>query len=698
MRKIFRIYLLVSLFAGLFSACSFAAENTNGQGKFFKDEDLLLTGVYYYPEHWDESQWDRDFANIKKLGFEFVHMAEFAWCFLEPEEGKYEFGWLDKAVDLAKKHDLKIVLCTSTATPPVWLVRNYPEVLRKEFAVQYDHGARQHCSHSSEKYMELSLKMVNALAERYGNDPHVIGWQIDNEPQAHPNEISEEAKKHFQDYLRKKYGDIDSLNEAWGARFWGQMYGDFSQIGFSQRNPHQYLDIMRFSGDETAKFLDTQAEAIKSKSKNQWVTTNYIPHLPAPAIGRCRSLDFVSYTRYMIPVYDGLGKEGFRVGSSFTISYANDFFRPLSDGIYGVMELQPGQVNWGKINPIPKPGAVRLWLWSVWAGGSKFICTYRYREPLYGSELYHYGVVGPDGVTPTRGGTEFAKFISENAELRKHYDKNFSAKNKSYMDRRAALLYSAQNDWELSKNKQTYRWNTERHWRGYYEILKSFGAPIDMISESADFSKYPFLIVQAYIMMDEKLVDKLRSYAENGGHIIFSVRSGYMNKSGKLYEKPFGGLLYGLTGAKRMEEFDMLPDQKFSKIKAFGKDFEWGVWAEIFTPSEEVEVWGQYADEFYSGKAAVLHKKIGKGSTTYIGVQSKDFALEREILKKIYSDAGIKTLDLPEGVLLEYRDGFGIILNYSDKPFDAASIIGDRKILVGSKNPDTAEVVVWLDR
>ncbi len=695
MAKVLKFAVLSFCAAFIASKITFGAENSTGAQKFFKDEDLTLTGVYYYPEHWEESQWDRDLRNIKSLGFEFVHMAEFAWYFLEPEEGKYDFKWLDKAVALAKKNDLKIVLCTSTATPPAWLVRKYPEVLRKEFNARYDHGARQHCSNSSQKYKEISLKMINALVERYGNDTAVIGWQIDNEPFARPNEISEEARKRFQDFLEKKYGYISKLNDAWGARFWGQMYNDFSQIGFYSHNPHQYLDMMRFAGTETAEFLDIQAEAIKSKSKNQWVTTNFVPTISAPAIGRCKNLDFTSYTRYMIPGYEGLGEKGFRLGSAFSISYANDFFRPLSNGVYGVMELQPGQVNWGYINPIPMPGAVRLWLWSVWSGGSKFICTYRYREPIYGSEQYHYGVVGPDGITTTRGGSEFSKFISENAQLRKRYNPSAQKVPQSYASRRAALLYSAENEWELSKSKQSNRWNTEQHWRGYYEILKSFGAPVDIVSGEADLSKYRFVIAPAYIMMDETLVKKLRAYAENGGNLIFSIRSGYMDNNGRLYEKPFGGLLYDLTGAKRLEEFDMLPGQKYNRINAFGKTFEWGVWAEIFTPSENTEVWGRYADDFYAGKAAVLHRKLGKGSVTYVGAQSKHFALEREVLKKVYSIAGVNVLDLPQGVVLEYRDGFGILLNYSDKTFDASSIIGNGNIIIGSNKLSTADVTIW---
>ena len=150
---------------------------------WFNDKDLTLTGVYYYPEHWDESQWERDFKKMHELGFEFTHFAEFAWAQLEPEEGRYDFAWLDKAVALAAKYDLKVIMCTSTATPPVWMSRKYPEILLKnEDGTVLDHGARQHASFASPLYRELSYKMIEKLAQHYGNDSRIVGWQLDNEP------------------------------------------------------------------------------------------------------------------------------------------------------------------------------------------------------------------------------------------------------------------------------------------------------------------------------------------------------------------------------------------------------------------------------------------------------------------------------------------------------------------------------------
>ena len=153
-------FIMKKRFVTVLLACSLAG-GLFAQQPWFKDKDLTLTGAYYYPEHWDESQWERDFKQMHDLGFEFTHFAEFAWAQLEPEEGKYDFAWLDKAVALAAKYDLKVIMCTSTATPPVWLSRKYPEILIKnENGTVLDHGARQHASFASPVYRELAYKMI----------------------------------------------------------------------------------------------------------------------------------------------------------------------------------------------------------------------------------------------------------------------------------------------------------------------------------------------------------------------------------------------------------------------------------------------------------------------------------------------------------------------------------------------------------
>ena len=668
------------------------------QHTWFNDKDLTLTGAYYYPEHWDESQWERDLKQMHELGFEFTHFAEFAWAQLEPQEGVYDFSWLDRAVALAAKYDLKVVMCTSTATPPVWLSRKYPEILLKsEDGTVQDHGARQHASFASPVYRKLAYRMIEELARHYGNDSRIIGWQLDNEPavQFDYNQAAEEA---FREFLKEKYHhNIQELNAAWGTAFWSEVYSRFEEITLPKTaqmfmNHHQILDYRRFAAKQTNDFLNEQCRLIKKYAKNQWVTTNYIPDYDKGHIGGSKDLDFVSYTRYM--VYgdnEGIGRRGYRVGNPLRIAMANDFFRPVN-GTYGVMELQPGQVNWGSINPQPLPGAVRLWLWSVFAGGSDFICTYRYRQPLYGTEQYHYGIVGTDGVTVTPGGREYEQFMKEIRSLRKDYRPK-EDKPETYLKRKTAILWNPENYWSIDRQKQNATWNTFAHVDKYYRTLKSYAAPVDFISEEKDFSQYPVMIVPAYQLADKELVARWKKYVEEGGNLVLTCRTAQKDRFGRLPEAPFGSMIDELTG-NHIEFYDLLLSQDPGQVKMDGKVYTWNTWGEILQPGTSNEVWATYTNEFYEGKPAVTFRKLGKGSVTYIGVDSSDGVLERQVLDKLYSRLQIEVMNLPYGVTMEYRNGLGIVLNYSDQPYQFALPQGV-KVLIGTPDIATAGVLVF---
>jgi len=692
----------------IFSFILFAslAYNTTAQTSFFKQEELVKTGVYYYPEQWDKTQWDRDFRNMKSLGFGFTHFAEFAWAMLEPDEGKYDFTWLDEAVRLAKKNGLKVIMCTPTAAPPVWLTQKYPEVLIvKEDGIRAKHGGREHYSWSSAKYWELSEKIILQMAKHYGNDSTIIGWQIDNEPSHYGTvDYGEEVLKHFQSWLQKKYTSIDSLNIAWGTSFWSQRYASFNQIilpnaktNVQSVNPHARLDFQRFNALECSKFVSFQARLLKQQiNTTQWVTTNFMQfHSKVDPWLNDKDLDFLAYTIY--PVSGGytnmgaVGEQGFRMGSPTKIAFANDFFR-YKKKFTAVMELQPGQINWGIYNPQTYPGIIRAWLWSAYTGGCKLICSYRYRQPLFGDEQYHYGMVTSDGVTPNVGGREYSQFMQEIQTLRTHFTSN-AQMPKDYANRKTAILWNWDNYWDTEILPETYKWNPAKVIFKFHRSLKELNCPVDFISEDMDFANYPTIVAPMYQLVDDKLIDKLTTYVNNGGHLVLTARAGQKDRNGHLWELPYGKKIEALTGNKLLF-FDLLPDDKLGSISINNQSFSWNNWADVLEPLAGTETIATFTNQFYSSKAAATSKKMGKGTVSYIGVDTDDGKFEKAALAASYKKARINLNSLPDGLMVDWRDGFWVAVNYSSDniPVD---IPKNAKIIFGNQLLGPAEVVVW---
>jgi beta-galactosidase len=691
-------FILLALIA-LFTQLSFAQKAE----KFFDKKDLMLVGSYYYPEQWPESNWERDIKKMGSLGFEFTHFGEFAWSTMEPEEGKYNFEWLDKAVALAEKYNIKVVLCTPTPTPPAWLTQKHPDVLMVNAEGRtIQHGARQQASWSSKTYEEYVTKIVTLLAKRYANKKTVWGWQIDNEPSHYgAYDYSENAQKSFRVWLKNKYKTIENLNTVWGNSFWSQTYNNFEQIHIpnakelvQQPNPHAILDFKRFSADEVARFVILQKDILRKYiPENQWVTTNLIPSNTTVDPLRMKELDFQTYTKYLAEGYDlGHGEQGFRMGSANSIGFSNDFFRPIN-GVCGVMELQPGQVNWGLFNPQTMPGTVRMWMYHVMAGGNKFVCNYRFREPLSGGEQYHYGIMKTDGITVSRSGDEYVKVINELKKLRKSYKpENIPA---ILVKRKTAILYNPDNRWEMENQPQTNQWDYMAHANRYYKVIKSFGALVDIIDESKDFADYPFLIAPAYQLLDDNLVSRWKTYVENGGNLVLTCRTGQKDREAHLWEALFQKPILELIGAKEIY-FDLLPTSLMGKVKMETSTFGWNNWGDVIEPKDNSTAWAYYDDQFYKGKVAVLHRKLGKGTVTYIGADTDDGKLENEVLHKIFDNANVPTLALPEGVLVEYSDGFWYGFNYSSQNQEIP-VPANAKIIIGQKTLKPAEVVIWKE-
>ncbi|WP_114783338.1 beta-galactosidase [Botryobacter ruber] len=673
--------------------------------KYFDKNKLMLVGSYYYPEQWPQENWERDIQNMSRLGFDFTHYGEFAWAEMEPEEGKYNFEWLDQAIALAAKNNLKVILCTPTPTPPVWLTQKHPDVLMVNAEGRtIRHGARQQASWSSAKYREYVAKIVTQLAKRYGNNKAVWGWQIDNEPSHYGAafDYSENAQQRFREWLKQKYKTIDALNSTWGTAFWSLTYNNFEQIQapnnlvlVAQANPHAILDFKRFTADEAADFVLFQQDILKKHiAKSQWVTTNLMADYSPVDPLRFKKLDFPTYTKYLVAGFDmGHGVQGFRMGSMGGIGFANDFFRPIA-GVTGVMELQPGQVNWGQYNPQTMPGTVRMWIYHVMAGGNKFVCNYRFRQPLSGGEQYHYGIMKPDGVAVSKSGEEYVKVNQELKELSKHFNPK-ATMPKSMLARKAAILYNPDNRWETENQPQTNQWDFVSHLKRYYSALKAVGAPVDVVDEQADFAAYPVMVAPAYQLLDQQLVARWKGYVEQGGHLVLTSRTGQKNREARLWEALFAQPIHELVGVKEIF-YDLLPESRTATVQMEGKSYTWNNWGDVLEVGPQAEVWATYTDQFYKGKAAVVSRKLGKGSVTYVGPDTDDGQLERDVLRKVYERAQIPVLNLPEGVVVEWCNGFWFGLNYSSQN-QTLPVPDKAKILLGQRELIPAGVVVWQE-
>ncbi|MFA9370734.1 MAG: beta-galactosidase [Labilibaculum antarcticum] len=667
--------------------------------EYFPKKDLMSVGVYYYPEQWSPEQWERDIKNIADHGFEFIHMAEFSWTQVEPSEGNYDFSWLDKVIELADKNKLKVILGTPTPCPPVWLGIKYPEIYIQDASYQpKEHGARANMSLSNPIVLAYTQKIVDAMAKHYAHNKAVFGWQIDNEPEA-KEDYSPSAQLAFQEWLQNKYANISVLNEAWGTSFWSQLYSSFEEVrihnaqnvGWWGANPIALLDFKRFSADTQAAFLDFQAEELRRYiDESQFITTNYVAKGNQTDPRRSKKLDFASFTAYPNYGSRNLGELGFRLGDHSVLMYANDYYKSIN-GITGVMELQPGQVNWANYNSLLQPGTVRMWLWHCFAGGSSFACTYRYRQVLYGAEQYHHGVVQTDGVTLSQGGEEYVQVINEINKLRQKYSKN-SQMPVSSKKRKTAIMWSFDNLWNLERQKQTNQWNTWKHMQRYQEILHSFGAPVSFISENDDFDDYDFIVVPAYEMVDEELVNKWKKYVAKGGNLIISPRTGAKDKNVHLWESNLSGIMNDLIGGE-IHSFDMLPAGKFGNILMEGQNYQWSSWGDLIIPDDKTEVVASYADQFYKGTSCILKNEIGQGQVWYIGVESADGKLERDVIRSVFKQNKVSVVNYPEGVFVQYRDGFMVAVNYSSEEY-ILDYKGD--YLIGDKVLKPADVAVWI--
>jgi beta-galactosidase len=356
------------------------------------------------------------------------------------------------------------------------------------------------------------------------------------------------------------------------------------------------------------------------------------------------------------------------------------------------MELQPGQVNWGDTAPLLYPGAVRLWLWTALAHGAEFTTTYRYRQPRFGIELFHHGLVGPDGTTPSLGGRQFQQTIDEVARM----DLSSTASpGPEDLKRSVGLVFDFEQLWEFSILPQTRRWDYGRLVRLWYGAFARLGLGIKVVRPGQEWpAELPVIVAPGLQMVEQTVIDQMTKYAATGGHLVITCRTALMDKTGQLFEGPTAKPILPLIGGS-IEAYDGLPEDVMAQVELDGKKYEWGVWGDLLYGEPETKTIAKYADQFYAGAAAVIQNRYQGGIVTYCGVFGEE-AFTNALAERIATQAKLAVTPLPARVHLLRRGAYRILLNYTTGIVDAPAPARTR-FVVGTRKVEPAGVAVWKE-
>ena len=484
-------------------------------------------GTCYYPEHWSEDIWAQDARRMADLGLTWVRIGEFAWSRLEPDPDRFDWSWMDRAIDTLGQAGLRVVLGTPTATPPRWMLKRHPDMLAVDAQGRpRKFGSRRHYCFSHIGYRQESQRITRHLARRYGGNPHVAAWQTDNEYGCHDTVLSysEAATRGFRDWLAQRYQSTEALNRAWGNVFWSMEYRSFDEIDLpnltvTEPNPAHVMDFRRFASDQVVAFNRAQVAEIRAHSDAP-IAHNYmgrVTEFDHFAVGR--DLDIASWDSYPLGfLEDRVGattaqqRAYARQGDPDFQAFHHDLYRAVGAGRWWVMEQQPGPVNWAPYNPTPLPGMVRLWTWEAFAHGAEAVCYFRWRQAPFAQEQMHAGLLRPDSVAaPT-----FAEARAVAEELR-------DAPDVQPVQAPVALVFDYAAHWA---------WDTQPHGHGlsyfdlvfaHYRAFRRAGVSIDIVpADVADLSGYRIVAAPGLMQMPEALPETVRA---SGALALFGPRT-----------------------------------------------------------------------------------------------------------------------------------------------------------------------------
>lgn len=615
----------------------------------------MLHGGDYNPEQWlDQPEvLEEDIRLFRKAHINCVSLGIFSWAKLEPEEGVYDFGWLDEIIDRLYANGIYTVLATPSGARPQWLAQKYPEVLRvRPDGLRNFYGHRQNHCYTSPLYREKVTQIDTRLAEHYANHPAVILWHISNEfgGECH----CELCQAAFREWVQKKYGTLDKLNHAWWANFWSHTYTDWSQVHspspVGETSVHGLdLDWRRFVTHQTIDFMKTEIAAVKAVNPDIPVTTNmmtmYTYELNYFAFRD--ALDVISWDNYPEWHNPYMGNEEVAKDCAMT----HDMMRSLQKKPFLLMECTPNATNWQGVSKLKKPGMHQLSVIEAVAHGADSGQYFQLRQSRGSCEKFHSAVISNTGTENTR---TFREVTDIGAVLEQLSDRVYGSGTPA----ETAILFDTENKWALDKCQGPrnigldYFGNIRRN----YSYFWKNGINVDIIDSTFDLSGYKLVIAPMLYLFRDGIQEKLRRFVRDGGTLVTTCFTGVVNDTdlsflGEATEDKLSDVL-GLW----VEEVDSLYDCESNRTTWNGKSYSLKELCEICHPTT-CETLAVYETDFYAGKPVLTKNQFGKGVAYHVSASADtDFfhALYAKLAAACDLTYAIRTA-VPDGISLTWR-------------------------------------------
>jgi beta-galactosidase len=644
----------------------------------------MYIGADYYPEHWHRRRWKTDAKLMQEAGFNVVRLAEFAWVFMEPSEGHFEFQWLDDALGVLADHDISALLCTPTAAMPAWVPRKYPQVMaQKTDGTRLVWGNRKNNCFSSGTYRLLSERITQAMAEHFAETPNVIGWQTDNEF-GHPFCYCDSCRVSFQDFLRDKYGTLDELNRAWGMHFWGHIIQDWAEITIPEasHNPSACLDWQRHFSWLNVRFQRDQVRVLRELCPGHFITHNFMGLFPEiNYFDLAEDLDFVSWDNY--PVW---GAPEIPYGSAM----AADLMRGLKRKNFWIMEQTAGPPGGSTFGRNPRPGEIRKIAYQQLAHGCDGQVWFRWRTCTAGREQYWHGLLGHDG-KPLRRYREAAQTASEYRKIEKLLAG-------TTVKAKVAAIYDYDSLWAIRNSPGFAQNDTRAAIQRNYNALQRNGANVDMIPPGADFSQYKLIIAADLHVLPDALAERINAFVRAGGVLLTDCRTGVKDATNLCHERTLPGKLAPILGLE-IEEYETLADGMEYPVEGtpdFPGTFTAVHYVDWITP-KRARTLAAHNQPHLAAFPAVTRNRYGKGFGWYVGAVIREDAFYDQLAARLLADAGVRPiLTPPPGVEVSLRESDSVrllfLINHTEQPQTVPVPAGKKELLTGRKTRDSVDL------